>query len=41
MATVAAVYTIAPFIFEPEDLIFDYHAERCEPMRPRPEKKRV
>jgi hypothetical protein len=41
MATVAAVYTIAPFIREPEDLICDNDAERCEPMRPRPEKKRV
>jgi hypothetical protein len=41
MATVAAVYTLAPFIREPEDLICDNDAERCEPMRPRPEKKRV
>jgi hypothetical protein len=40
-ATVAAVYTIAPFIREPEDLIPQSSSERVEPPRPRPEKKRV
>jgi hypothetical protein len=40
-ATVAAVYTIAPFIRKPEDLIPQSSSERVEPPRPRPEKKRV
>ena len=41
MATVAAVYTIAPFVRKPEDLIPQSSSERVEPPRPRPEKKRV
>ncbi|MDD5501644.1 MAG: ISKra4 family transposase [Candidatus Omnitrophica bacterium] len=39
MATVAAVYTIAPFVRKPEDLV--PANERVEPPRPRPERKRV
>jgi hypothetical protein len=37
MATVAAVYTIAPFVRTPEELI----GQSSGPPRPRPEKKRV
>lgn len=40
-ATVAAVYTIAPLVRKPEDLISENNAERVEPPRPRPERKRV
>jgi len=39
MATVAAVYTIAPFLRKPEDLIREN--ARDGPTRPRPEQKRV
>jgi hypothetical protein len=39
MATVAAVYTIAPFVRKPEDLICEN--ARAGPYRPRPERKRV
>ncbi|MFH1008877.1 MAG: ISKra4 family transposase [Candidatus Latescibacterota bacterium] len=41
MATVAAVYTILPFVRQPEDLIAGSHFQRDGPCRPRPEKKRV
>jgi hypothetical protein len=41
MATVAAVYTIAPFVRKPEDLVPENNSARAEPPRPRPEKKRV
>lgn len=41
MATVAAVYTIAPFIRKPEDLVPQNNAIRVEQPRPRPEQKRV
>jgi hypothetical protein len=41
MATVAAVYTIAPFIRKPEDLVSQDNAIRVEERRPRPEQKRV
>lgn len=41
MATVAAVYTIAPFVRKPEDLIPERDCDRADPPRPRPEKKRV
>lgn len=41
MATVAAVYTIAPFVRMPEDLIHDSKSVRLDSPRPRPEKKRV
>lgn len=40
-ATVAAVYTIAPFVRKPEDLIPEIDSEGSEPPRPRPERKRV
>jgi hypothetical protein len=40
MATVATVYTIAPFVRQPEDLVAEDNFAR-EPPRPRPEKKRV
>ena len=40
MATVATVYTIAPMVREPEDLISGDNGS-CRPPRPRPEKKRV
>jgi len=40
MATVAAVYTIAPFVRTPEELIGKSKSPRAEP-RPRPEQKRV
>jgi len=41
MATVAAVYTIAPFMRKPEDLVPENNSARVETPRPRPEKKRV
>ena len=41
MATVAAVYTIAPFVRTPEELIGQSSSSRAGPPRPRPEKKRV
>lgn len=41
MATVAAVYTIAPFVRQPEDLLAESNSARAGPPRPRPEKKRV
>jgi hypothetical protein len=41
MATVAAVYTIAPLPRIPEDLICESGCERSELTRPRPEHKRV
>lgn len=43
MATVAAVYTIAPHVRKPEDVIrtFAPHNERDTSKRPRPEHKRV
>ena len=41
MATVAAVYTIAPFVRTPEELIGDSSSPRPGPPRPRPEQKRV
>ena len=41
MATVAAVYTIAPFVRKPEDLVPENDSARADPPPPRPEKKRV
>jgi len=41
MATVAAVYTIMPFLRRPEDLIGESSSPRAGPPRPRPEQKRV
>lgn len=43
MATVAAVYTIAPHVRQPEDVVrvLAPHRERDGPDRPRPENKRV
>jgi hypothetical protein len=41
IATVAAVYTIAPFVRTPEELIGDSSSPRAGPPRPRPEQKRV
>jgi hypothetical protein len=41
MATVAAVYTIAPFARRPEDLIAGNHLDSAELPRPRPERKRI
>jgi hypothetical protein len=43
MATVAAVYTIEPYVRQPEDIIrvMAPHHEREKPDRPRPEDKRV
>jgi hypothetical protein len=41
MATVATVYTIAPFVRKPEDLVSENNSARAEPPRPRPEQKRV
>jgi hypothetical protein len=41
MATVAAVYTIAPFVRTPEELVGDSNTPRPGPPRPRPEQKRV
>ena len=41
MATVAAAYTIAPFVRTAEELIDDSRSPRPGPPRPRPEQKRV
>ena len=41
MATVAAVYTIAPFVRTPEELVGQSSSCRAGPPRPRPEQKRV
>jgi hypothetical protein len=41
MATVAAVYTIAPLVRQPEDIIAAKKTTQAESPRPRPEKKRV
>jgi hypothetical protein len=41
MATVATVYTIAPFVRKPEDLLLESDSVRVEQPRPRPENKRV
>ena len=41
MATVAAVYTIEPFVRKPEDLVPQNNAVRVDQPRPRPEQKRV
>jgi hypothetical protein len=41
MATVAAVYTIAPFVRTPEELVGDSSSPHPGPPRPRPEQKRV
>ncbi len=41
MATVATVYTIAPFVRKPQDLVAENDSEREKLPRPRPEKKRV
>jgi hypothetical protein len=41
MATVAAVYTIKPFVRRPEELIGESNSPRAGPPRPRPEQKRV
>jgi len=41
MATVASVYTIAPFVRKPEELLFENHPARSQTPRPRPEQKRV
>ena len=41
MATVAAVYTLTPFVRQPEDLVAESHSARAGPPRPRPEQKRV
>jgi hypothetical protein len=41
MATVATVYTIAPFVRQPQELIGDNNSARARPPRPRPEQKRV
>ena len=41
MATVAAIYTIAPFVRTPEELVGGSSSPRPGPARPRPEQKRV
>ncbi len=41
MATVAAVYTIAPFVREPEEIVDGNNATLARAPRPRPEGKRV
>ena len=41
MATVAAVYTIAPFVRTAEELVGNSSSSHSGPPRPRPEKKRV
>ncbi len=41
MATVAAVYTIAPFMRTPKELVGDSSCPHPGPPRPRPEQKRV
>ena len=41
MATVATVYTIVPFVRQPEDLVTENNSTRAKLPRPRPEQKRV
>jgi hypothetical protein len=41
MATVAAVYTIEPFVRTPEDLMGEEDSPRAGPSPPRPEQKRI
>jgi hypothetical protein len=41
MATVAAVYTVAPYLRKPEDLVGKGPFHLDGPLRPRPERKRV
>jgi hypothetical protein len=41
MATVATVYTIAPFVRRPEELVAENSSAFAKPPRPRPEQKRV
>jgi len=41
MANVATVYTVAPFVRKPEDLVAESNSARAGPPRPRPEQKRV
>jgi len=41
MATVATVYTIAPLVRKPEDLVPESNSARAKPPRPRPEQKRL
>jgi hypothetical protein len=41
MATVATVYTVAPFVRKAEDLVAENNSARAGPPRPRPEQKRV
>lgn len=41
MATVAAVYTIRPFVRQPEDLVAQNNSSRAGPSKPSPEQKRV
>jgi hypothetical protein len=41
MATVATVYTIAPLVRKPQDLVAENNSARAGPPRPRPEQKRV
>ena len=41
MATVAAVYTIEPFVRKPEDLVPQNNAVRVDQPRPSPEQKRI
>lgn len=41
MAQVAAVYTVAPFVRRPEDLITELRGDAPQAARPRPEHKRV
>lgn len=41
MATVATVYTIAPFVRTPEEVLGESGSPRAGPPRPRPEQKRV
>ena len=41
MATVAEVYTIAPFVRTPEELVGDSSSPHPGPPRPRPDQKRV
>jgi len=41
MATVAALYTMRPFVRRPEDLVAESSAARSQTPRPRPEQKRV
>jgi hypothetical protein len=41
MATVATVYTVSPFVRQPEDLVAENNCARVKPPRPRAEQKRV